>query len=246
MLAFLQQYSDALTLLATVALVALTAFYAYLTKGILAATASQSRLSLAPVVGIKVQSISISKVFGPRRRNMSVSLELSNVGNAPAIEVLVDAEVDLRYSKIGVERSIPARFEPNMVPFIRPDEIVSKLAPNFGNKLITHFFNDARESLRLNLHRIETDSTQESFKTSRLKILAYYKNSLGQQFKSFYEIEIGLWAPLGEEKIPADDETCEVHQLYIPRPIFHAGLAEESQVRQEITERNAKRGLGGW
>lgn len=246
MLDFLQQYSGAFTLLATVALVAITAFYVYLTKGILAATANQSRLSLAPVVGIKITGISISKVFGPRRRNMSIAVELSNVGNAPAIEVLVDAEIDLRYSRIGEESSIPARHEPDMIPFIRPGELVTESSPNFGNKLITHFFDDARESLRLNLHRIETDPTQESFKTSRLRVFVYYRNSLGQHFKSLYETEIALWAPLGEEKIPGDDETCEVNQIYIPRPVFHAGVADENLINHEIASRNEKRSLCGW
>jgi hypothetical protein len=198
------------------------------------------------VVGIKITGIFISEVFGPKRRNLSVSLELSNVGNAPAIEVLVDAEIELRYSKIAGEGTIPARFEPEMVPFIRPGEVVNEPSPNFGNKLITHFFDDVRESLRLNLQRIETNSTQSSFKTSSLRILVYYKNSLGQHFRSYYETEIGLWAPLGEEKIPNDDETCTVNQIYLPRPVFHAGLSDETAVEQEISRRRDKRSLCGW
>src|SRR5213595_31404 len=99
MLDFLQQYSGALGFIASVVLVILTGFYAHLTRGILQATANQSRLSLSPVIGIKITGITISPVFGPKRRNMSVSLELTNVGNAPPIEVLVDAEIELRYSK---------------------------------------------------------------------------------------------------------------------------------------------------
>jgi hypothetical protein len=89
MLDLIQQYSGAFTFLATLFLVALTAFYAYWTKGILAATANQTRLNLNPVIGITVKSITIGEVFGPKRRQMNVELELSNVGNAPAIEMLV-------------------------------------------------------------------------------------------------------------------------------------------------------------
>lgn len=246
MLDFLQLYSGALSFLATILLVALTGFYAYWTKGILLATASQSKLSLNPVIGIKVSSLSISEVFGPKRRNMSVAVELSNVGNAPAIEVLVDAEIELRYSRINQEQVIPARFEPDMVPYIRSGESATEVSPNFGNKCITHFFDDVRESLRLNLHRIETDPTQESFKTSRLRVVVYYRNSLGQHFKSYYETEIGLWRPLGEEKIPKDDEACEVNQIYMPRPVFHAGVHNEGLAKREIEARNARRDLSGW
>lgn len=246
MLDFLQQYSGALTFLVTVLLVALTAFYAFWTRGILAATANQSRLSLSPVIGIKITDIWISEVFGHNRRNMSVSLELANVGNAPAIEVLVDAEIELRYSTVKGEKVIPARDEPDMVPYIRPGESVTDPAPGFGNTLITHFFDDVRESLRLNLHRIETDPTQESFKTSRLRVIVYYRNSLGQYFKSFYETEIALWSDVGNEKLPADNKTAKVSQVYIPRPVFHAGVDDEKSASKELEQRNAKRDLSGW
>lgn len=246
MLDFLQQYSGALTFLATILLVALTAFYAFWTRGILAATANQSRLSLSPVIGIKITDIWISGVFGPKRRNMSVSLELANVGNAPAIEVLVDAEIELRYSTVKGEKVIPARHEPDMVPYICPGESVTDSSPGFGNTLITQFFDDVRESLRLNLHRIETNPTQESFKTSRLRVIVYYRNSLGQHFKSFYETEIALWSDVGNEKIPADNETAEVSQVYIPRPVFHAGVDDETSASKELEQRNAKRDLSGW
>lgn len=248
MLDFLQQYSGAFTFLATLVLVALTAFYAYWTKGILAATASQARLNLNPVIGITVKNISISKVFGPKRRNMSVEIELSNVGNAPAIEVLVDSEVELRYSSVNGEKVIPARFEPDMIPFVKPGDQIAgpSVSPGYGNTFITHFFDDARESLRLNLHRIETDPTQESFKTSRLRVITYYRNSLGQHFRSHYEIEIGFWHRNGEKGIPEDNETCEVDMFYIPRPVFHAEPAHEDAIAAEIKSRNAKRNLSGW
>jgi len=246
MLDLLQQYSGALTFLATLVLVALTGFYAYWTRGILAATANQARLNLSPVVGITLGEIRIGEVFGPKRRNMSIDLELTNVGNAPAIEVLVDAEIELRYSKIKGESCIPARFEPEMISFIRPNDSVTKASPNFGNTTIMHFFDDVRESLRLNLHRIETDPTQESFKTSRLRIIAYYRNSLNQHFKSQYETEIALWSPLGKGKIPDDNETTEVSPIYIPRPTFHAGVIDEVAVQKEIAVRHEKRKLSGW
>lgn len=248
MLDFLQQYSGAFNFLATLVLALLTAFYAYLTKGILTATSSQARLNLNPVIGITVRKIWISQVFGPKRRNMSVEIELTNVGNAPAIEVLVDSEVQLRYSSVKGEKLIPARFEPDVIAFVKPGDQVAGhgVSPGYGNTFITHFFDDVRESHRLNLHRIETDPTQESFKTSRLRVIAYYRNSLGQHFRSSFEIEIGLWRRNGEETIPSDDSTCEVDMCYIPRPAFHAEPADEEDITEEIAERNSKRRLSGW
>ena len=87
----------------------------WLTKRILGETVKQSRLTYNPVIGIKIKSIGISKVFGKDRRNLNVDLELINVGNAPAIEVQIDSEIIYTNSEIKGEKSIPARFEPSMV-----------------------------------------------------------------------------------------------------------------------------------
>jgi hypothetical protein len=46
-------------------------------------------------------------------------MEITNVGNAPAIEVLIDAEIELRYSSINNEKRIPARHAPDMIPYIQ-------------------------------------------------------------------------------------------------------------------------------
>lgn len=245
-LEFLQHYSGALTFLATFILVAITGFYAFWTKGILAATASQSRLSLSPVIGIKVEKIVIGPVYGPNRRNMNVVLELSNVGNAPAIEVLIDSEIELRYSNINNEKIIPARFEPDMIPFIKPGDSLNGINSCFGNTFITHFFDDVRESSRLNIHRIETDPTKESYKASRLRVIVFYKNSLGIYFKSSFEAEIGIWKSLGEKEIPADNKTAEVTISYVPRPVFHASPIDEGLMGNEIQRRNKIRDLCGW
>ncbi len=241
MIDWIQQNSSLINAIATITLVSVTGYYAYLTRRILEASERQSKLSLDPVVGIEIENIGISKIFGPNRRNMSVGLKLKNVGNALAIEILVDAEIELRYSEIKSQKIIPSRFDPYMIPFLRPGESTDKCHPNFGNKLIAHFFDDVRESSRLNLHRIETDPTKESFRTSKLKVFAYYRNSLGQQFKSKYEIEIGM-----RSAIPKDDEKAEVTMTYIPRPIFHAGPIQLTEKEEEIRARDANRQLCGW
>lgn len=246
MIEWLNKYAPAINVIATITLVSVTSYYAFLTRRILLATERQSKLSLDPVIGFEIDSIRISEIFGPKRRNMSVGLKITNVGNAPAIEVLVDAEIELRYSNISGEKIIPARFEPDMISFLRPGETSDKTHPGFGNKLITHFFDDVRESSRLNMHRIETDPTQESHKTSTLRLYAYYRNSLGQDFRSFYQIEIGMFSQIGEDPIPKDDTGGEVSLFYIPRPKFHAEPIEKFIMEKEIHDRNTKRKYSGW
>lgn len=246
MIEILQQYSNAFMFLTTIVLVVVTAFYAYWTKGILKATVDQSKLSLNPVIGIGVKEMTISEVFGPNRRNMLVDIELTNVGNAPAIEVLVDAEIELRYSNINGEKIIPARFEPAMIPFIEPGKRAGDISLCFGSKFITHFFDDVRESNRLNLHRIETNPTRDAYKTSRLTVYVYCRNSLGQNYRSHFETEISIWSSIDKDPIPKDDETAKVSMTYIPRPIFHAGIVDEHVSILEIMERNKLRKYCGW
>ena len=243
---WIQTNSASINVIATIILVSVTAFYAYLTWRILRATETQSKLTLDPVIGIKVKKGGISEVFGPERRNMSFELELANVGNAPAIEVLVDAEITFRHTNIKGHKTIPARYEPDVIPFIRPGEKNDECHPNFGNKAIVHFFDDVRESLRLNWHRIDTDPTKESFDASRLKIICYYRNSLSQCFRSYYETEIDLWGEDPKDPIPKEKESKDISMPALPRPVFHAEPITRESMDDELSKRNSIRKLSGW
>jgi hypothetical protein len=215
----------------------------YYSKKTLDDVIRQSNLSQNPVVGIRIKSMGVSKVFGPSRRQLSVDLVLANIGNAPAIEILVDAEIELQYSNIEGEKIIPDRIKPRSVPFIRPGEEVAKnpfISPNFGNDCVTHLFDDFRECTRLNILRIDTDPTREPYKTPKLTIIAYYANNVGQYFNSRYETHCDL------QKIPEDNKTATLTQVFIPRPKFHSGPTTKEQMNREISERDQKRKLCGW
>jgi len=245
---WLQANESVVSLAATIVLVIITGIYVYLTKKILDSTVRQSKLFSNPVIGIRLGHMRISKVYGPSRRNLGIGLVLTNVGNAPAIEVLVDAEIILQYSNIRGEKVIPARFEPSSIPFIRPGEEIPEDSihnPNFGNTCITHLLDDFRECNRLNIHRIETDPTKEPYNASRLRVCVYYRNNLGQYFESSYETYLHI-GEIPEEKIPEDDETAELPQIYVPRPKFHAGPISKEKMYKDIPFRNSKRDLCGW
>ena len=245
---WLQANGSVVSLAATIVLVIITGIYVYLTKRILDSTVRQSKLVSNPVIGIRLGHMEISKVYGPSRRNLSIGLDLTNLGNAPAIEVLVDAEIILQYSNIRGEKVIPARFEPSSIPFIRPGEEIledSSHDPNFGNTCITHLIDDFRECNRLNIHRIETDPTKESYNASRLRVCVYYRNNIGQYFESSYETYLHI-GKTPEGKIPEDDETAELSQIYVPRPKFHAGPISKEKMDKDISFRNSKRDLCGW
>lgn len=246
MIEYIQNNSGAFTFFATLVLIAVTAFYAWWTRGLLRITAAQSKLQYNPVIGIKVVSATIGKVFGQKRRNVSIKIDLTNVGNAPAIEVFIDSEIELRYSKINGYNKIPMRFEPSVIPFIKVDEVVSDLSLDYGNTFITHFFDDVRESNRLNRHRVETDPSKETFVTSRLYVFVYYRNSLGQYFKSRIEIELALWGNKRKNLIPLDNEFAEISLYNFVSPVFQAEPFEEIKMQSELSSRNIIRNLCGW
>jgi hypothetical protein len=218
-----------------------TIFYVIWTKGLLSVTSKQSKIILNPVIGIEIKAIHIGKIYGPKRREMVIKLTLTNVGNAPAIELLVDAEIELRYSSIKDNKIIPSRFEPDVVSFLKTDQEIKNIYPIFGNLLITHFFDDVKESSRLNEHRIKTDPTKIPFWTSKIFIHVYYKNSLGQYFHSYLENEIYL-----DNEIPKDEEETNLKLFKYPRPMFHAGAIDEKKMKNDILKRNNIRYLSGW
>jgi len=250
-----------ISLTSSIVLVAVTGIYVYLTHEILKTANRQSNLAANPVISIRLGEMTISEVWGDERRSLEIGLNLANIGNAPAIDVLVDGELILQYSDIEGETVIPARFEPADIPFIRCGEnlldeqdhdacIIHSQGYNslvFGNLCITHLLDDFRECYRLNMHRIATDPSRESHKSSVLRVCIYYQNNLGQYFESTYEtyLAIGKTPGLDGDNIPKDNETATLSQIFIPRPKFSAGPIQRDEVNKKIAERNSKRDLCG-
>ena len=208
----------------------------------------ETLLNISPLLNVSA-SIILVIVTGIyvylTKKILEATKQQSQLSLAPAIEVLLDSEIEYRHTNISGEKFIPSRHAPNSIPFIKPSETFNKYHPIFGNKFITHFFDEVREATRLNIHLIKTNPTQESYKESRLYIYCYYKNTFGQFFKSSFSIEIML-DPFSNNPIPKDDETCEVVMSYIPRPNFHIEPITIQKMEDEIQKRNSKRDLSGW
>lgn len=253
-LQFIKDNNAFFSILTSVILAIITLYYAIITHKILKTTRNQQKITLNPVIGIKVMDIMIGPEFGRKRRQLNVNIELTNVGNAPAIETIIDSEIELMYSPIQNEYIIPSRYEPDIIPFMQQGETIGDIYLNYGNTFILHFFDAVREAHRLNIHRIETDPSQKAFKTSRLYINVYYRNSLEQYFYSHFAIEIGIDSivdsrdekALDQSHIPASHESKKVSTYLIPRPVFHAGLITKKEIEHRINKNNNKRKLCGW
>jgi len=233
--------STIISLFATLTLVFITGVYVYFTKKILDSAVRQSNLISNPVIGIQIKSMEIGVTWSNNRRMLGIKPQLINLGNAPAINVLVDAEILLEYSNILGEKVIPARFEPGIISFIRPGEEINDKSVylEFGNTSVASLLDDFREQHRLNVYRVNTDPTVKPYEASKLRICLFYMNNLGQYFESNYETFLRL------DDIPNDDETAEL--LNAPRlSKFYAGPIYKNEMDKKISNRKNKRELSGW
>lgn len=220
-----------------------TVVYVIYTRYLVHVTQNAYRHQLAPIVGVNVGQIEIGEEFGPQRRNLSVELCVKNIGNAAAIDVQVDSEIEFRYSEIEGVRNIPMRFEPSFVPYLAVGDVASgnEVSQSYGNRCIDALLDDARESHRLNSHRIATDPSQEPYNMSRLKIFVYYKNAIGQSFRSCFTQEISVWKHEDIEK-----KKLSLTKIFVPRPEFIAMPIDKKSKDREMSERRKKRNLCGW
>jgi hypothetical protein len=247
-------------LLSNIILVIITGIYVYLTKKILESTKKEIDLSYSPVIGIQIQNMTISPVWGDNRRDFTVNLNLVNLGNAPAIRVWVDSAIILKFTDVSGEKIIPTRLGPAQIPFIRQGDSVNGgiTAQFFGNTCISKLIFDFLQEDLKNRERLQSNSNQEPIKSSKLKIFVYYKNHLDQYFMSTYEtyimpttadgIPIPGFVPTPLPMMPAviqENQTIEVVERRIPTPRFFVKPIEGARLEKEMSERDKKRNLCG-
>jgi hypothetical protein len=254
-----QDFSSAVQAVAAVAtlfitglLAFLTARYVRLTGQLLQTSERQAKLAANPVLGIRVLKIHIGDVFGPDRQDLSVSYELANLSDAPALSVTIDGEILLRYVNVKGEQRIPQRFDPESLEYIRRDEIITpdkaRISLSFGNLAVRATLDDLVEEERRNFERLEKDPTRESYRGPRLRLVVRYSNNLAQRFKTEWEADLGVWNTEagGGWKLPERRTNIELTHMYVPRPIFHSGPETENEMRSDLNRMAANRPLSGW
>jgi len=236
-----------------------TAEYTAVTKAMHEENTKQARLIYSPVIGITIKNMTIGQVWGDERRNFGIELRLDNVGNAAAIEVRVDAVVTLRHVDIEGEDVIPARFKAATIPFIEASKFFTDspekhLGINFGNKCIWAIVDDMKVCwdddrwVRVAGEVIQSGSRPRNFeegfellaKQPMLTVVAYYRNHIGQFFKSTYRIMLNI------PDIVDDGESYDVGQVNVPRPYFHAEPIDKEVMDEELDNCDSLREIGGW
>lgn len=218
-----------------------TTVYVVFTKKILQETINAKKLTSNPTLGLKLESISISKEFGPGRRQLGIQLNILNLSDFSALEVFYDAEITLQYKNISGKKTLPGRFEIGNIPFLKAGE-EKKVHIAFGHTLVKYILEDFRETSSLNFNRIEEDPSRDSFNGPSLKIYIYYKNNLNQYFETTYETYLSLEG----NKIPLKNETAVIKQVFIPREKFHSGIIKEKKMLKKIKLMDKGRDLCGW
>lgn len=227
-----------------------TAKYVKLSRNLLEHSIHQARLTSNPVIGIRIQRIFVGEFFGKQRQNLSIDYELTNLSDAPAISVTIDAEIILKYVAINEEHKIPQRFDPEFLEFLKPGESVStqnvRIALSFGNSAAKATLDDLLEAEKLNFERIKSDPSRESHRGPRLRLVVRYSNNLGQRFKTEWEVDLGVWNDSGGWKMPDRRENIEILYVYVPRPSTRATPESETEMTSDVKRMSNKRNLSGW
>jgi len=240
---YVNENAPSFNVLLTFVLVAVTLYYAVVTRRIMKINKEEIQLSYHPIIAVKIRSINIGKVYGNNRRSMSVDLELCNIGNSPAIDIKVDSDIKYSYSS---KTRIPSRFEPGYISYLKVGEKFNDKSIHYGNKAIFSFFDDVRESIRLNMKRIDLNPSKAPYGCSILNIYIYYKNSFNKYFKTQLSVEIDLYPLDTQDPFPKENETKEVSISSLINPNFNVQLIIKNVIESDIKQRNEMRELSGW
>jgi hypothetical protein len=232
-LEWINTYSGALTFFATLILVIITAVYVKYTQKIMESTKKQFISQQNPVIGIKTGEMYLVEL-DDGYREFNAEFHLTNLGNAPALEVIIESEIKLNISNIKGENSIPSRWA-SVVSYIRVGEeldVEPNCVQSFDSNVFKHMIQGFKKERELNNKRIKKNFEPE-YSSSILSIDVYCKNSFNQYFKSHFETHL-----IQGEKFP---DYIEVKPFFSPNQKFYSNPISEDEFKKETTIRKLKR-----
>lgn len=243
--------------IATVVLVLVTAWYARLTKRLVEAQNREGLLSDAPVLGIKIVRISLSRLWDAERnrRSLSVRVNVENIGAGPALEVGIDSCLELEYVDRGGAHAIPARFEQVVIPHLKPGEHAKgrRAEQDFGGDAVDSLLENMREGDRLNMVRIAGRSPGPALSGTKLSVITTYRNVRGQWYGARLTVPLSLSAERilmspgqPEVRYPGPEDTDELLILTFPRAVYVVEPLSSERADSERRHRDARRTYSGW
>jgi len=228
----------------TGALAIMTGIYACMTHKILLETRRQTKLMPNPVLAIHLHALEMEEGPDGSARNLAIHFDLSNKGNAPAIDVSTDAEIVLHYTYRNGQQELPAHSAGGRIAFIgtkKRDSVAAldpKEYPRFGPITLDHLRREFLKRAELASKGQDTGSNPIKYEPPILRIHAYYRNNLQQYFKSLYE------AYLDASMAPGGQRITDLSPAKSPAPTFSAYTVSKQDMDKELSGRNQKRRLG--
>lgn len=249
------------TVLVTILLASITAAYVLIMAELLESERRRDLLSFSPFIGIKVAEIDLEAKY------VQLRVSLCNGGNAPAIDVLADAEIELQYSRVQGEQTIPSHFRPPHIPFLTNDVEGKSVYFCFGSLAVNALIQDVARCQDHQVHEPDwTDlpdgiwqKVERVILRPKIKVFVYYRNHLGQYFQSTYVAPItitnvdkmGTMITQPEELTdPCKLLTRSAISIWSNPPLFYEHFnsepVEKYLIDYELEARDLRRDIGGF
>lgn len=144
--------------------------------------------------------------FSGSRRQLSVEVNLENVGDSPAISVYTFSKLQL-FRLRELDSEVKMYSEPDYIPVIKAgDKVLSHI--HYEEDEIDCLVDALRISHADNMKRVELSPTETPFKGAELVLEIYYKNIMGQWFKNVRHTEIAWLIDRNSTVSINDDDYC--------------------------------------
>jgi hypothetical protein len=249
------------TVVVTILLATITAAYVLIMRELLESERRRDLLSFSPFIGIKVDLLELEPKY------IQLRVLLNNGGNAPAIDVVADAEIELKYSRLQGEQVVPSHFRPRHVPFLTNGAEEESVEFCFGGEAVKSLIQDVARCQDHKAH--EPDMTdmpdgiwqrvERVILRPRIKVFVYCRNHLGQYFRSVYVAPVTIDdVSVKGVKLVSDDELADPCRLLAGHSIciwnnpplldeeYNSEPVEKCDIDSELQVRDSNRDIGGF
>jgi len=217
-----ENYAALLSLFASVIMIVVTIIYVRHTKRqadyaekSVETLINQIKVEKQPCI-VPVVTNSYGSAFLARdyvRKQLSFEINLHNCGDAAAVNVYTIASFELQINKdkAGNKPILFASLLPSNVHAIMREE-TKTVSIHFETYEIESLLEELEEAMSLNWERVKKDPTRHHYEGAKLVIITYYRNVMGQWYKSSIKQEL----PWLEYMNPPKKKTHNINETTIP------------------------------
>lgn len=231
-----EDYANLLNAFAALLLMIITFGYAKVTKRQMVISEKsvhemqkQLRLEQQPVIVIdRIETYGTEVFTESGRRQLSVHIFISNVGNAPALSLYVFSHFELQHilNENGDNKKVNMYYLPDHLNYL-DNKGACETSVRYEEHEIDFLVKDLFIAHKKNMNRLAVNPSQPAYKGTTLCIEVYYKNLLNQWFCLEYKTNI-VWL----EDINAEErKTNDINENTIPP----CNLTERTRFKLRLT-----------